>query len=312
MKPEFSGSLGSRNRAYRSHRRKAGKWRFDRRLRHCLATLAIVGATSLALPGSAEPMRRDGAQNAPRPPVTVSQSEPHSGLRITVLVYNYAHLDSTLLTRAQEVATGIFKQAGIDMAWVVCPVFRADLKNYPACNQKVQTTDFALRLLPASMTQKLPDSDDEALGFAQPCAFDQSGCVVNVFYSSIEALASEMNAQDTRILAHAMAHEIGHLLLGPNAHSSRGLMRGMWSRDDLRLMGWSYLLFTRGQSDRLRANVARRTKLEFSEPSRSASMLKRDYLHRRGLEKLRIVDTVKSGSPADSRFVLLGRNLRDR
>jgi hypothetical protein len=31
----------------------------------------------------------------------------------------------------------------------------------------------------------------------------------------------------------AMAHEIGHLLLGTSAHASTGLMRAIWSRDEL-------------------------------------------------------------------------------
>jgi hypothetical protein len=39
-----------------------------------------------------------------------------------------------------------------------------------------------------------------------------------------------------QILGHAVAHEIGHLLMGTNSHSSRGLMRGNWKVDALHEM----------------------------------------------------------------------------
>jgi hypothetical protein len=38
------------------------------------------------------------------------------------------------------------------------------------------------------------------------------------------------------MLAYVMVHEIGHLFLGPNMHSSRGIMRPRWQADDLREM----------------------------------------------------------------------------
>ena len=47
-----------------------------------------------------------------------------------------------------------------------------------------------------------------------------------------------------QILGHAVAHEIGHLLMGTNSHSSRGLMRGNWNVDELRAMAERQLLFS--------------------------------------------------------------------
>jgi len=72
------------------------------------------------------------------------------------------------------------------------------------------------------------------------------------------------DAQTSRILGHAIAHEVGHLLLGPSAHSPSGIMRGVWSPDDLKLMSWTYLLFTPSQSDQLRADLGRRVRQDFT------------------------------------------------
>jgi hypothetical protein len=44
-----------------------------------------------------------------------------------------------------------------------------------------------------------------------------------------------------------MAHEIGHLLLGTNAHSPMGIMRPNWQGQELRSIGMGTLLFTPDQ-----------------------------------------------------------------
>jgi hypothetical protein len=71
-------------------------------------------------------------------------------------------------------------------------------------------------------------SSDETLGFAQQCPENERACVLNIFYSRVDELAVQGRARGERILGHAMADDIGHLLLGPNAHSPRGIMRGLW------------------------------------------------------------------------------------
>ena len=56
------------------------------------------------------------------------------------------------------------------------------------------------------------------------------------------------------VLAHAMAHEIGHLLL-PYGHSATGLMRAEWDRKDLRLAVHGRLNFTAEQATLIRIRL---------------------------------------------------------
>ena len=46
------------------------------------------------------------------------------------------------------------------------------------------------------------------------------------------------------LLAHAMAHEIAHLLQGINRHSESGILKGHWSGTDCARMAYFPLMFT--------------------------------------------------------------------
>ena len=60
------------------------------------------------------------------------------------------------------------------------------------------------------------------------------------------------------ILGHAMAHEIGHILLNLDIHTGIGIMRGSWNMDDLLDAASGQLVFTTQQAAVIRAEVARR------------------------------------------------------
>lgn len=64
---------------------------------------------------------------------------------ITLRVYDYARVDRRGLLAAEDEATGILSQAGIEARWVDCPTAEAELSQYPDCPSAWQPTDFALR-----------------------------------------------------------------------------------------------------------------------------------------------------------------------
>jgi hypothetical protein len=57
------------------------------------------------------------------------------------------------------------------------------------------------------------------------------------------------------VLAYAMAHEMGHLLLPYPAHSTNGIMRAEWDGDDLRHIANGSMLFTPAQTALIRARA---------------------------------------------------------
>jgi hypothetical protein len=59
-------------------------------------------------------------------------------------------------------------------------------------------------------------------------------------------------------LGVVMAHEIGHLLLGSNSHSARGVMRAEWSQQLLEGIYEGREGFSAAESRRMRQNVEAR------------------------------------------------------
>jgi hypothetical protein len=56
--------------------------------------------------------------------------------------------------------------------------------------------------------------------------------VVYVFYRRVEAEAQRYGVSLALVLACALAHEVGHVLMPDGGHSQEGLMRPYWNRDD--------------------------------------------------------------------------------
>ena len=81
------------------------------------------------------------------------------------------------------------------------------------------------------------------------------GRLVYILYDRVETVARNADADVATVLGHAMAHEIGHLLL-PAGHSLSGLMGADWDANDLRQAEGGRLLFTPDQAALIRARLA--------------------------------------------------------
>lgn len=183
------------------------------------------------------------------------------GLRITVRVYNYAEVLRGTLVRAEEEASRIFRDAGVEMTWLDCPTSLADAEKYPACEPPLGAMGVDLRILPQTMAARV-QSGKERLGFALPSTKPGSASAAWVFHHRVEQLAESKDASAAQILGHAVAHEIGHLLLGPNRHSLTGLMRADWGRTELQRASRGEILFTPEQCGIIRAEVLTRMMLK--------------------------------------------------
>jgi hypothetical protein len=59
----------------------------------------------------------------------------------------------------------------------------------------------------------------------------------------VHDLAHRYDVSTEQVLACAIAHELGHLLLPVRGHSADGLMRACWSRDEFQRAAQGQLKF---------------------------------------------------------------------
>jgi hypothetical protein len=85
---------------------------------------------------------------------------------------------------------------------------------------------------------------------------------VGVFYSRIERVSRDrtigLGASVADVLAHVIAHEIGHLLLNWKTHSAEGIMRTEWTIVEFAAMRKRKLFFTTYEARAMRRAVQER------------------------------------------------------
>jgi hypothetical protein len=167
----------------------------------------------------------------------------------SVRIYYYANVPEPVLLAAQAEAARIFLQAGIDVLWIRCAgsdeEFAASPHKFGACAQAPRTV--TVRIEPVSLagqTSRLPSS--------VAAAAEER---VEIVYGRLLEFSSEQNFKPGLLLAHVMAHELGHVLLGERSHASEGIMIPTFRNKDLYRAQRGRLLFTAKQAQRMRMRL---------------------------------------------------------
>ena len=178
-----------------------------------------------------------------------SAQGPAGNLTITLRVYNYAQVSSDILTQAEVAAAEILGKAGVQIAWTNCDPARRDLGDAAGCNQFLGPTNLGVRILPYFGV--LPGATRRTMGFAV-------GYLASVSVRRVKEEAAEFGVQPYEVLGPAIAHEIGHLLLGQQGHSLTGIMRARWRREDYERAPLVAFRLTAEQAEQMRVEVSRR------------------------------------------------------
>ena len=80
-----------------------------------------------------------------------------------------------------------------------------------------------------------------------------------VFYDRIRVYSAELGLGAPVMLGHVIAHELGHLLLPHNAHSTAGVMRPGWDRTHVTNAVDGLLTFTPAEAALIRERLSVRT-----------------------------------------------------
>jgi hypothetical protein len=186
---------------------------------------------------------------------------------ITIHVRNYAGVASNTLGEAEQVVTGIFRKAGVETRWADIVLTAENGQVVSADHQTFTLADIQLSIFPEVMSDRSGLSNN-VMGLAPGTGPDRG--IVYVFDGKVRTFFWRMSSACIRgdvdrhvsmgqVLGHAIAHEVGHLLLNQQVHSPHGIMRGEWGFADFRDRTYSMLLFTPQQAELLRADVRRRS-----------------------------------------------------
>jgi hypothetical protein len=152
-----------------------------------------------------------------------------------IRVFNLAHVPKSALLRAEAEVTRVFAAADIDVHWtegapddstsLITDFSANNFSPTGGCQVAGHSHELRLRLTPRAPHGVMPGM----LGFSLPCA--KFGIDSTVFIDHCERVTYQTPIPFGIVLAYAMAHELGHVLLRSTEHSQTGLMRAVWDKN---------------------------------------------------------------------------------
>jgi hypothetical protein len=174
---------------------------------------------------------------------------------VAIRTYNYAAVPVLELAAAKSEAEDIFDKAGISLAWIDCRV--PGTNEGAACTEPLLGRDLLLRLV-----DRRPRDGERivALGESMLDREQRGGVLMTVDLYPVRDVAAGASMPPSQVLGRAVAHEIGHLLLGSAEHPRLGLMRALWSRDELRGLKPAHWGFSAREAARMRQELRNKSR----------------------------------------------------
>lgn len=147
--------------------------------------------------------------------------EPTAALRryvVTVVVGNQIGVPQRDLDRALVVAAQIFGSAAIDLHWISPDEFA----------RRAPREDLAFRAYAASVVHVRLVQAPAAPAEVRALVLGSVPAGTSLAYVFADRVDEQLRQQRTPadlLLGYVIAHEVGHVLLGPNAHARAGIMQ---------------------------------------------------------------------------------------
>lgn len=179
-------------------------------------------------------------------------------LLLLVRTYDVAGVAAGDMSAAREVSRRILHSAGVDVVWRSCPDARTPPgEDTRGCADSPRPDELVLRII-SSLERGGSSQEIYTLGYSYVDTGVATGTLATIFEDRVQHVAQDAGVAASTLLGRTMAHEIGHLLLGTNAHQPRGLMRASWSAKVLQRQFDSDWAFSPREAERMRDNLAKR------------------------------------------------------
>lgn len=162
--------------------------------------------------------------------------------RVSIRVYDSATTGEEQRASAILTASAIVGETGVHAAWFDCT---GDSQS-PGCGRVNADRELIVRIAPTAApgtivsrgsieSRSVRSAAGLILGFAVVEPSTGAGALATIFLDRVSAIAHRTAVPSAALLGRAIAHEVGHLLLGTNAHARSGLMREVWTDAELML-----------------------------------------------------------------------------
>ena len=180
--------------------------------------------------------------------------------QVQIRIFNLARVPRRDLSRAEREVTRIFAEAEMEVNWAegalddsasLITDFSANNSSPAGCKVASHARELRLQLLPYAPHGIAMGT----LGFSLPCA--AFGIDSTIFIDNCEGVTYQTPASFSKVLAYAMAHELGHVLLRSSEHTQTGLMRARWDKAAWLHASVRGIPIDREQARRMRVELSR-------------------------------------------------------
>ena len=151
------------------------------------------------------------------------------GADLPVRIYDLTGQGDDQRQVALATTTDVLATAGVRIVWTLCAPAGV---SEPGCNAPHRDTERVVRVMQTSPVWRRQDG--VPMGDSVVDRGSQSGVLATVHADRVSWMASRAGIAPAVLLGLAIAHELGHLLLG-SSHTSAGIMRRSWTLNELRL-----------------------------------------------------------------------------
>lgn len=181
-------------------------------------------------------------------PIFSQTNVDFSGLKIVMC--NESAASPRILKLAESTATEILGHAVFPVTWWNVP---SEAAHQPGsvCESGTEPDEVRVRIL---WHRPKGEFSDNIFGVA---TFPNT---VTLYYELVNRVARSDNADHEKpiLLGALIAHEVGHLLLGPGSHSATGIMQPHWDQQQIRQAMMGRLAFSGDESVRIQKHAKER------------------------------------------------------
>ena len=172
-----------------------------------------------------------------------------AGQQMNVAACNLGDVSGSVIADAKAETELVYRSAGVQIMWHECDAF-------PPPSAQVHEPWFVIRLRADKPPLTVGAASLDVMGRAFVEA--AGGYMADAYFPAIQATSEQQSGDAGVLLGFVIAHELGHVLLGPG-HTANGVMQAAWGQKQMNALRQRWMRFTKEGAARIRRALDART-----------------------------------------------------